>query len=273
MTRAPQLLLDPLARRRNAAARLAGDDQHADAALRQRPLGPLLGGDLRQPERVGRRAADDGRRRRRRSSPGACWLDMPPPGTQCSAHLAAGLERRSRSRETARTRTGRTCGRPARRARRDTPPSSTRASTASSRSCRSSAAGGRSSTTSGSSACSARAARSAPCPRAGSRPDRRPARPSSSAAASSRSPGKRSASTPDAGRVELARVERDCGRGCARSSCDSRSPCRADSASRSRRSADRHRRRVTRRPAATSNRAAISGGNRRRPSSARPAAC
>ena len=83
MTRAPQL--------RSIRSRVAGMlPPGSPATISTRTLlsasgrpGRSCGGDLRQPQRVGRRAADDGRRRPPRSSPAACWLDMPPPGTQC----------------------------------------------------------------------------------------------------------------------------------------------------------------------------------------------
>src|SRR5690606_15622846 len=56
--RAPALL-DPLARARDAAARLSRHDEDPDGAVGEMPIRPVLAGDFGETERVGRRAADD----------------------------------------------------------------------------------------------------------------------------------------------------------------------------------------------------------------------
>ena len=149
-------LLDARARRGDAAARLAGDDQHAHAALAQADA--LGGRHLGEVQRVGRRAADDrGVECSRAATAARRWSCRRRGGS--ARRAGRPRRRRSRSRGTARTRTGRTRGRRAPRAPRGRRSSSTRAATASSRWCRASAAAGRWWTRSGSSGCSGRAAR------------------------------------------------------------------------------------------------------------------
>ena len=133
--------LDPLPRRRNAAAGLSGHDQHAHRARGQIGLPAAhLARDLEQSKRVCRRAADDGGLQcldHRRDVPGSTCRRP-----ECSAPRSGSPPRTpSRSRETARTRTERKSDRARRRSRRRRQPSSTRASTASSRSCRATARG------------------------------------------------------------------------------------------------------------------------------------
>ena len=155
--RAPALL-DPFARRRNAAPRLPRHNQDANAACGEGRARRCLGGHLSQSESIGRRTADD------RGIHGVDHAQPELTGHSTTRHTVepqAGslLQIRPRSRDTVRTRTERTPGRRARRWRRDRPPSSIRASTASFHSYRANAEGDRSSTTSGSTACSARSAR------------------------------------------------------------------------------------------------------------------
>ena len=149
--RAPGLL-DALARRRDAAARLARHDQHAHRALAQRDA--LGRRDLGEVQRVGRRAADDGRADAREQR-------QPQRARHAAARhaeradLRAGVEGRPEAEEGPERERKEDAVARAHARRRGRPPSSTRAATASSRWCRSSAAAGRWSTRSGSSACSA----------------------------------------------------------------------------------------------------------------------
>ena len=149
-------LLDPLARGWDAAAGLSRDDQRANRA-RGEVGAAALGGDLEQPQRVGRRATDDGRAQR---------VDQREPGLArhaarrdaVGAQLAAGFECRPETEErTEGKRKENAIARADVRPRR--PPSSIRASTASFRWCRAISAARPSSTTSGCSGCNSRAVR------------------------------------------------------------------------------------------------------------------